>query len=224
MPTDLRTHAIVLRRTNYGEADRILNFLTPTGKVSALARGVRKEKSRLAGSIELFSVADIVVHQGHSELGTLTSAKMVRFYGGLLSDVEKLELASSFLKKLSRASEQFSSPEHFSLLDQALSGLNQSFSTDLVEAWFLLNLARIGGEELNLLRDVHGDELDAELQYSWDADENALAPDLHGNLGANEIKFVRFLLANPLAWATKVSGFEQFLPPIKPLALQFCSN
>lgn len=54
MPADLRTQAIVLRRTNYGESDRILNLLTPEGKVSVIARGVRKEKSRLAGSIELF--------------------------------------------------------------------------------------------------------------------------------------------------------------------------
>ena len=46
---DLSTKAIVLKRTNYDEADRILNLLTPEGKMSALARSVRKEKSRLAG-------------------------------------------------------------------------------------------------------------------------------------------------------------------------------
>ena len=80
MPSDLRTRAVVLRRTNYGESDRILNFLTPTGKVSALARGVRKEKSRLAGGIELFTVSDVVIHQGRGSLGTLTSAKMLNFY------------------------------------------------------------------------------------------------------------------------------------------------
>ncbi len=44
MPSDLRTRAIVLRRTNYGESDRILNLLTPEGKVAVLAKGVRKEK------------------------------------------------------------------------------------------------------------------------------------------------------------------------------------
>ena len=59
MPSDLRTHAIVLRRTNYGESDRILSLLTPEGKIAVLARGVRKEKSRLAGGIELFSTDDV---------------------------------------------------------------------------------------------------------------------------------------------------------------------
>lgn len=69
MPSDLRTRAIVLRRTNYGESDRILNLLTPEGKVAVLAKGVRKEKSRLAGGIELFSISDVVIHQGRSNLG-----------------------------------------------------------------------------------------------------------------------------------------------------------
>lgn len=50
-----RTQAVVLRRTNYGEADRILQLLTPDGRRSVMARGVRKEKSKLAGGVELFA-------------------------------------------------------------------------------------------------------------------------------------------------------------------------
>ena len=63
-----RTRAIVLRRTNYGEADRILQLLTPDGKKSVMARGVRREKSRLAGGIELFAVSDVVIGEGKGEL------------------------------------------------------------------------------------------------------------------------------------------------------------
>ena len=44
-----KTLAIVLRRTDFGEADRIVNLLTPNGKQVAIARGVRKPKSKLAG-------------------------------------------------------------------------------------------------------------------------------------------------------------------------------
>ena len=51
MTQTLRTKCIILRRTNYGEADRILTVLTPEhGQLSVMARGVRKEKSRLAGA------------------------------------------------------------------------------------------------------------------------------------------------------------------------------
>ena len=76
-PRDLRTEAIVLRRTDYGEADRILQLLTPEGKKSVVAKGVRREKSKLAGGIELFSVSEVVIHEGKGELGILTGAKLV---------------------------------------------------------------------------------------------------------------------------------------------------
>ena len=68
----LRTEAIILRRTNYGEADRILNMLTPQhGKVSAIAKGVRKAKSKLAGGLELFAVGYV---QFGSQFGALLLA------------------------------------------------------------------------------------------------------------------------------------------------------
>ena len=74
-----RTQAIVLRRTNFGEADRILTLLTPLGQRGAMARGVRREKSKLAGGIELFGVSDVVLQQGKGDLATLTSARLIHF-------------------------------------------------------------------------------------------------------------------------------------------------
>ena len=56
-----KTLTIVLRRTDFGEADRILTLLTPEGKKTAIARGVRKPKSKLAGGIELFSLNEVVL-------------------------------------------------------------------------------------------------------------------------------------------------------------------
>ena len=44
---DIRTPGIVIRRVNYGEADRILTIITPSGKISAIAKGVRKAKSKV---------------------------------------------------------------------------------------------------------------------------------------------------------------------------------
>lgn len=214
MNNDIRTRAIVLRRTNYGEADRILNFITPEGKIAALAHGVRKSKSRLAGGIELFSVADIVVHQGRAKLATLTSARMLQFYGNILADINRLELASQFLKQVERAAEQVSTPEHYSLLEQSLQALNRSQNTDLIKCWFALNLRRISGEELNLIYDISGEKLSPELKYYWDTTENALHPDITGRISASEIKLMRLLLSNSLAFATKIQDFERSLPPI----------
>lgn len=223
MPADLRTHAIVLRRTNYGETDRILNLLTPEGKVAALARGVRKEKSRLAGGIELFSVADVVIRYGRNAqaksqpLGTLTSAKMLDFYSNILSDMSTLELASTLLKKLDRAAEQTDNPAHFDLLKQSFAGLNRGDGHELVSAWFNLNFARASGDEVNLLCDVAGQPLSPDATYLWDPLEAALRPDPSGNIRAPEIKLARFLLANPLRLACRIESLATLLPPLTPL-------
>ena len=217
MPNDLRTHAIVLRRTNYGESDRILNLLTPEGKIAVLARGVRKAKSRLAGGVELFSMADVVIHQGRASLGTLTSAKMLQFYGGILTDVSRLGLAGNILKQLDRAAEQVSTPEHFSLLQQSLQALDRGQPSDLVACWFTLNLRRVGGEELNLIYDIFGEKLSPELKYYWDTSENALRPDITGRISSSEIKLVRFLLSNPLAWAARIQNLHEILPAVQEM-------
>lgn len=218
MPSDLRTKAIVLRRTNYGESDRILNFLTPEGKISALARGVRKEKSRLAGGIELFSVADVVVHQGRSSLGTLTSAKMLKFYRNILSDTRYLDLAATFLKKLERAAEQISTPEHFSLLEQTLWGLDSGQNLDLISTWFQLNLLRIGGEEINLIYDINGQKLQEAERYIWDTSEKALKLYSSGDISSREIKFVRFLLTNSLQRTAMITDVSTLIPPVLKIA------
>lgn len=218
MSSDLRTRAIVLRRTNYGESDRILNLLTPEGKVAVLARGVRKEKSRLAGGIELFSQADIVVHQGRSSLGTLTSARMLCFYNNIISDLSRLELASSFLRSLDRAAEQSDNPEYFDLLEQSLSGLNRGFSGELVSTWFRFNLARASGEQLNFLCDATGADLQPERSYFWDPAEAALRADPSGPISGSGIKLARLLLGAKLATAGRVENLESLLPPLTDLA------
>lgn len=214
MPSDLRSEAIVLRRVNYGESDRILTFLTPTGKVSALAHGVRKEKSRLAGGIELFSVTEIVVHQGHANLATLTSARMLNFYGNILASLPRLELASACLKKIERFAEQTDNPEFFTILEQVLAGLNHGYDNLLVQTWFNFQLLRASGEELNFLRDVFGQDLQSDLRYHWDFTEQALCPDPAGPISAREIKLARILWSHKLCAVHNIENITEILPTV----------
>ena len=111
---DLRTEAIILHRTKYGETDRILNLLTPEGRKSCVAKGVRKEKSKLAGGIEMFTVSDIVIHESEkSDMGILTSAKMTKSYMNIISDLDRFELGSKIIKLANKVSESVDSPELF---------------------------------------------------------------------------------------------------------------
>ena len=86
-----RTEAIVLRRTNYGEADRILKLITPLGQRSAMAKAVRREKSKLAGGIELFAISDVTIQTGKGDLGVLTSARLIHFYRAMNSRRQEAE-------------------------------------------------------------------------------------------------------------------------------------
>lgn len=212
MSSDLRTQAIILRRTNYGESDRILTILSPEGKISVLARGARKEKSRLAGGIELFSVSDVTIHQSHhAKLATLTGAKMLKFYGNILTDLPRLELASSFLKAVNRVAEQTDNPEFFDILNQALAGLDRGYSLLLVSTWFNYNFARTTGEEINLVRDVHGGSLNPDQAYTWDGLEAALRPDPDGPIGASEIKLARLLWSAKLQLVANIENVDNLV-------------
>lgn len=221
MPNDLRTHAIVLRRTNYGESDRILNLLTPEGKISALAKGVRKEKSKLAGGIELFSISDVVVHQGRGNLAILTSAKLLKFYSNILSDITKLELASDCLKKVEKASEQVDNPEYFDLIKQVFSGLHQNMSPELVKIWFTLNLTQAIGEDINLSTDVSGAPLLPDQRYFWDGAESALRGDPDGIITATQIKLARLILTSNLVTIAHINNVDELIQPLEVLVRVF---
>lgn len=215
---DIRTNAYVLRRTNYGEADRILNLITPAGRMSVIAKGVRREKSKLAGNIEMFCLVDVNIHSGKSEFGVLTSAKMMKFYNNLVTDFGSMELAATFLKRVNAVSEHSDSEELFKVLDQALASLNDGMNKSLVESWFLFNIARVSGEDINLYRDNKGTKLDANKRYYWEGIESALAENPNGEIGADEIKIMRLMLTSPLALVSQIKNLDEKLPPISYIA------
>ena len=97
------TQGVILARINYAEADRILTVLTRDfGKVSLIAKGTRKEKSKLAGGIELFSVSDIGFVEGKGDLGTLTAARLTKQYNSFFNDLTKIEFGYNCLKLINK--------------------------------------------------------------------------------------------------------------------------
>lgn len=219
MSNDIRTKALVLRRTNFGEADRIINFLTEQGIISAIAKGVRKEKSKLAGSVELFTVSDITLHKGlNNKLCVLTSAKTLEHYDQIPYKLAELELAGLVMKQIAKYAENSTGPEYFDLLKQILSALNAGVNPELVETWFWFNLARINGEQVNLIKDTEGRKLDELKTYVWDSTESALKEQLGGNVGAEEIKLMRLMLSNDLKTTSRVKDIAPKLPTILYIA------
>ncbi len=225
---DLKTEALVLRRTNYGETDRILLILTPAGKKSVLAKAVRKERSKLAGGIELFCLSEVVLHQGRGKLAVLTAAKMKEFYKNILADFESLEMASEMIKKIARAAEGADEPEHFKILKSCLAALNSSAASGGSEpidshrlaqkktilTWFYFNLARTSGEQVNLYYDADGKKLEENQRYNWDSMDKALHPAVKGKIGADEIKMMRLMLTADLGLVLRVENTEEMMPEL----------
>lgn len=215
---DTRTQAIILKRTNYGEFDRIVQCITPDGKKSFMARGVRKEKSKLAGGIELFSLSDITIHAGKGDLGTLTSARMVDFYSHILENYDNLQFAYEALKLVSRSSENIDNPDFFSIIYQTLQALNISVNVQLIQIWFYLRMATATGTELNFSVDTNGEKLQASQTYIYDVALEALKPEPKGDISASHIKLLRLLVSVPLKTALNVQNTEELLPSIFPIA------
>lgn len=216
---DLRTEAIVLRRTDYGEADRILQLLTPEGKRSVIARGVRKEKSKLAGGIELFSVSEVVIHEGRTELGILTSAKLLEHYDAFVKDIELIEMGGAMMRSVNARAEQVESSEFYGILKQSLRVMQRhagekSRWKDVLRAWWGINLTRVTGEDVNLYFDTDGERLLADKRYYWDEEQAALSKADAGRIGADHIKMMRLMASGPVELSLKVQGVDALIDEV----------
>ena len=95
MAGPVKTEAIVLRSIRHAEADRILHIYTPArGRVSAIAKGVRRTRSRFGGRLEPFFRLHIELHEGRSELLTVTGAQTVDPHARLRGDAGALDAAA----------------------------------------------------------------------------------------------------------------------------------
>ena len=207
-----RSRAIVLRRTNYGEANRVLDLLTPDGRMSVMARGVRKEKSKLAGGIELFAVCDVVIGEGKGDLGVLTSARLVHFYRHILEDYDRMQFAYEVLAQVAKASASLDEPEWYDIAGEVLAALDVlTVSLALVQTWFYVRIAALLGDELSLMRDYKGEKLSADKKYRYDSQEKGFTEDERGQITAEHIKILRLCAVKPLSIILQVGGMGEYL-------------
>jgi DNA repair protein RecO (recombination protein O) len=216
----ISTQAVILRRTDYGEADRILTLLTPDyGKLSLIAKGVRRIKSKLAGGIELFSVSDISFIRGRGEVGTLISTRLVKHYGNIVSDVNRTMLGYELIKQLHKATEDEPEEEYFELIHEAFAALDDlAIDLQLVRVWFLMQLLRIDGHTPNLQTDTDGNKLDADKKYTFSFEDMSFAARPESAYGVDQIKFLRVGFAgNRPVVMQKITGLEPLLTATIPL-------
>jgi DNA repair protein RecO (recombination protein O) len=103
VPGSLKTEGVVLRSFRYGEADRVLHLYTPDrGRVSAIAKGSRRPRSRFGGRLEPFFHLNLLVYEGRGEMLTVTSAETVAGHRRLREHAACLDAASRACDAVSR--------------------------------------------------------------------------------------------------------------------------
>jgi len=188
--------AIVLNRTNFGEADRIITFITPDhGKIKALAKGVRKSRSKLAGALEVFSVAQIMILPGKNDIDTLMSARLDRHYASIVKNIKRTESAYECMRLINKITQEKPEADYFHLLDKALAAINSEIELSITDLWFRAKLLKITGHMPNLSQDRSGRKLELAKNYNFDFDKMRFQAESGGSYSPNDIKFFRLIFS-----------------------------
>jgi DNA repair protein RecO (recombination protein O) len=117
-----KTEAVVLRSIRFGEADRVLHLYTlDRGRVGAVAKGIRRTKSRFGGRLEPLSHVELLLHQGSGELQTVTGVDLIHPHDAARADSYRLNAGLIGAEAMLRLfSEQEGNPRAFEALTKFL--------------------------------------------------------------------------------------------------------
>jgi DNA repair protein RecO (recombination protein O) len=198
-----KTKGIIIKRRDLGEADRILTIFTNEyGKISVVAKGVRKTLSKLGGHLELFYKVDLILAEGKS-MDLVTSVTIVDDYNNIRGDLNKItachHIAEIVDRLLGDSQDNF---EVFSLICDTLKKINHdNVLNELVLRYFELHLLTILGHRPEVEKCVRsGNNLSSEKNFfCYNLGgvvhcEHLKPDDVSQEVSKNFIKVVRLLL------------------------------
>lgn len=195
-----RTEAIVLRAMDYAEADRILTLLTPGGKLSALARGIRRPTSRKAGHLGLFYRAQLLLARGRN-LDIITQAESLEEFEGLRGDLLRFTYACCAGELMDRfVQEEEASASLYDLMTQGLRWFATEHHLRLWMRYFELRLLSYAGYQPQLFVCLQCREDIRPVPNFFSAEEGGLLCDRCGrqhprarSVSVNAQKVLRYL-------------------------------
>jgi DNA repair protein RecO (recombination protein O) len=128
----LKTEAVVLRSFRLGEADRVLHLYTlERGRVGAVAKGIRKTKSRFGARLEPLSHVEVMLHRGSGELHTVTGVELIRPHRAAREDYGRLSVGLIGAEAMLRLfTEEEGNPRGFEALTRFLDVLDDAPAAD----------------------------------------------------------------------------------------------
>jgi DNA repair protein RecO (recombination protein O) len=213
------TSGIMLSRTNFGEADRIITILTPDyGKLKLMARGVRRVKSKLAGGVELFSVSNITYIKGKKDIGTLVSTRLQTHFNHIVEDIDRTMIGYDIIKLLNKATEDAADVEYYRLLLQTFTVLDADhIDPTLTKCWFMARLLQLLGHSPNVDTAADRSPLDLKKLYGFDYESMGFYEQNKGTFTPNHIKVLRLLVSEDAQKITIIKDIAQTLKPIETL-------
>ncbi len=207
-----RTEAIVLQRRDVGEADRLVTLYSPqAGKIRAVAKGVRKPGSRLAGHLELFAQVQAMVAHGR-KMDYVTQVQTLQSFSPLRDDLDRFARACCLADVVTNFAEEGSaSHELYGLLLSAFHALATGSDPDIVSRHLELHVLGLSGFRPELTRCVLCRRaLEPRMNRFSAADGGALCPECSATRGPVRdlppelLKAVRYLMQYDLAGALRL--------------------
>lgn len=185
-----RVEAVVLKRRDMGEADRLLTcFTRDRGKLTLIAKGIRRPTSRKAGHLELFSHARLLVARGRT-WDIVTQAEAVQVFLPLREDLLRTSYAYYVAELLDRfTQEQDENQPMFELLLETLGRLCEAQELRLPVRYFELHLLRLAGFQPELFLCVAcGEPIQPNTNYFHPTKGGVVCPRCGSDMaGAREI-------------------------------------
>jgi DNA repair protein RecO (recombination protein O) len=195
----LRTEAVVLRHTDWGEADRLLTIFTSyRGKLRAIAKGVRKLNSRKAGHLEPFTLVNLMQARGR-DFWIVTQAEMVESFSHLREDLRLTGAASYLIELIDRFTyEEQENHPLYQILVESLKRLDGGDDVFVTTRYFEFRLFDHLGYRPQLINCVNcGKEIKPEDQYFSLEKGGILCPacgstaNLVSPISVNALKYLR---------------------------------
>lgn len=142
-----KTEGIILKRRNFGEADKILTIFTKHyGKIKVIAKGIRKITSKKAGALELFNHCKVVLAKG-KDLDIVTETQVINSFSSWRKKLNKVGVAWYFCELVDKlTAEGQTNKDIFELLKNYLENLDQKNSSQFIRSFeeHLLNQLGFG--------------------------------------------------------------------------------
>lgn len=162
-----KVEGIVIRTTDYGEANKILTLYTrELGKIGVMARGAKRPKSRLSSISQLFTHGQFVFQKTQG-LGVLNQGEMIQSFRDLRGDIFLTAYAAYIVELLDKLTEQHEkNPYLYELLFQTLYYMDEGFDYEVLTRIFEVKMLRVAGIGLYVDGCAHCSAKEGEFSFS----------------------------------------------------------